>query len=119
MEGEAFFEVTPDASSPFVVYSGDLVTRVVGTSFNIKAYRDGTTDEVSVFTGTVSVSLPNRDAGSETGELYLVKAEKAVFGGGKNQLSTQNYIPGIHTKRNRVGKGKRGDERMNTRRGSN
>src|SRR3546814_8870970 len=83
--GEAFFEVTPDASSPFVVYSGDLVTRVVGTSFNIKAYRDGTTDEVSVFTGKVSVSLPNRAAGSETGELYLVKDEKEVFVEGKNQ----------------------------------
>src|SRR3546814_15170548 len=53
MEGEAFFEVTTDASSPFVVYSGDLVTRVVGPSFNITAYGEGTMEEVTDYTGKV------------------------------------------------------------------
>src|SRR3546814_4798063 len=53
-----------------------------------------------LFTGKVSVSLPNRAAGSETGELYLVKDEKAVFVEGKNQLRKQTYSPEIQPELN-------------------
>ncbi|MDR2413866.1 MAG: FecR domain-containing protein [Odoribacteraceae bacterium] len=38
LEGEAFFEVTPDAARPFTVRSGGIATRVLGTSFNTRAY---------------------------------------------------------------------------------
>ena len=36
LEGEAFFEVKHDTSSPFIVHSGQMQTRVLGTSFNVK-----------------------------------------------------------------------------------
>ncbi len=55
-QGEAFFEVTPDPSRPFVVRSGDLSTRVLGTSFNVKAYAELDEMMVSVLTGKVEVS---------------------------------------------------------------
>lgn len=52
--GDAFFEITKDPSNPFCVYSGNLVTRVLGTSFRIKSKtRDHV--EVEVVTGKVSV----------------------------------------------------------------
>ncbi|NJN24795.1 MAG: DUF4974 domain-containing protein [Cyclobacteriaceae bacterium] len=61
LEGEAFFEIAPDASRPFVVTTGQIDTRVVGTSFNIKAYPAENNITVAVKTGTVSVT-DNSDA---------------------------------------------------------
>ncbi len=55
LRGEAFFDVTPDASKPFLVYANEVVTRVIGTSFNIKAYEREEEVTVAVRTGKVSV----------------------------------------------------------------
>ena len=35
LTGEAFFEVTPDKSRPFIIHADDADIRVVGTSFNV------------------------------------------------------------------------------------
>lgn len=55
LTGEAFFEVTKNKARPFLVFSNDIVTRVVGTSFVIKAGH-GTESEVAVLTGKVIVT---------------------------------------------------------------
>ncbi|SMD17800.1 FecR family protein [Pedobacter nyackensis] len=60
LEGEAFFEVKHDSNRPFIVHSGALQTRVLGTSFNINAYADNKTYSVSVRTGKVGVSEVNK-----------------------------------------------------------
>lgn len=56
LKGEAFFEVTKDKTHPFLIHSGSMLTRVVGTSFNIHAYNDQKVATVTVLTGIVSVS---------------------------------------------------------------
>ena len=56
LEGEAFFEVRRDTTSPFIVHSGEMQTRVLGTSFNIYAYPKDGTFSVAVRTGKVKVS---------------------------------------------------------------
>jgi len=56
MTGEAFFEVTKDAKKPFSIYSENTITKVWGTSFRIRAYKNELT-KVSVVTGKVSVSV--------------------------------------------------------------
>ena len=63
LTGEAFFEVTKNAQQPFIVRTGDLVTRVLGTSFNIQAFES---DDISVTvaTGRVQVSQESALAGS-------------------------------------------------------
>lgn len=38
LTGEAYFSVTKDAGSPFVVEANDIKVRVLGTKFNVKAY---------------------------------------------------------------------------------
>ncbi len=53
LEGEAFFEVAKNANRPFFVYNERLVTRVLGTSFNVKIINDKI--EVAVRTGRVAV----------------------------------------------------------------
>jgi hypothetical protein len=55
LHGEAFFDVAPDANKPFLVYANEVVTRVIGTSFNIKAYEREEEITVAVKTGKVSV----------------------------------------------------------------
>ena len=59
--GEAFFEVVKDSTKPFFVHGGDIVTKVLGTSFIVRALPDAESVEVRVRTGKVSVyraSLP-------------------------------------------------------------
>lgn len=56
LEGEAFFEVTPDPNRPFIVHTGNISTKVLGTSFNIRTYPDEESIEVAVVTGKVMVA---------------------------------------------------------------
>jgi hypothetical protein len=55
LEGEAFFDIAKDPERPFFVYSNGLVTKVLGTSFTIKAYGNSNEVTVEVKTGRVSV----------------------------------------------------------------
>ncbi len=38
LEGEAWFEVSPDVTNPFRVFVGSSEVEVLGTSFNLSAY---------------------------------------------------------------------------------
>ncbi len=54
LTGEAFFDVKPDKSKPFLISVNDVTVKVVGTSFNVKDNAKKT--EVIVETGIVEVS---------------------------------------------------------------
>jgi len=54
LTGEAFFDVKPDKSKPFLISVNDVTVKVVGTSFNVKDNAEKT--EVIVETGIVEVS---------------------------------------------------------------
>ena len=75
--GEGFFSVKRNVNRPFVIYSGELVTRVLGTSFNIKANENESTYQVSVVTGSVAVSSPNKKNKIET--VVLKPKQQVVF----------------------------------------
>jgi transmembrane sensor len=55
LSGEAFFEVSENPDRPFLVNTGDITTKVLGTSFHVKARPENPTVEVAVKTGKVSV----------------------------------------------------------------
>lgn len=69
LEGEAYFEVARDTLKPFVVRSEALSVRVLGTRFNIKAYKDDQTIDVSLVSGKVNVSLDDKAKHKEEVEL--------------------------------------------------
>ena len=54
LTGEAFFEVASDSTRPFIVFAGDAVTEVLGTSFNLRAYPEEEKVELTVETGKVA-----------------------------------------------------------------
>lgn len=74
LSGEAFFEVSHDAKHPFIIHSGNIETKVLGTSFNIQAYTSQEEINVTVITGKVNVS--NRD---KVENVELVANQRAVF----------------------------------------
>lgn len=55
LSGEAFFEIAKNPHQPFLVYASDVVTRVLGTSFRVKACADEQNVLVAVKEGKVSV----------------------------------------------------------------
>ncbi|PDP45188.1 anti-sigma factor [Tannerella forsythia] len=75
LEGEAYFEVKPDRKRPFIVESGGMQVRVLGTKFNVKAYGDEETVDVVLLSGKVAVRLNER--GEET--YALSPDEKLTF----------------------------------------
>ncbi len=79
LKGEAFFEILPDPKVPFLVYSGDLVTEVLGTSFTIKPETRTKTIEVSVATGKVSVYSNEKDRNQRRRGVIITPNQKAVY----------------------------------------
>ncbi len=55
IRGEAFFEVAKDSLHPFIVKSGDLEVKVLGTCFNIRAYQ-GSSMYTTLVSGRVEIS---------------------------------------------------------------
>lgn len=70
LKGEAFFNVSPDKSKPFIITINDVTVQVVGTSFNVK-HKNGKTT-VDVETGIVKVSK-NKD------QVELKHGEKVII----------------------------------------
>jgi ferric-dicitrate binding protein FerR (iron transport regulator) len=56
LAGEAFFEISPDASKPFIIDAGGANVKVVGTSFNVITRNASQSVEVFVKTGKVMLS---------------------------------------------------------------
>lgn len=56
LEGEAYFEVIKDKSHPFIVKSNGQEIEVLGTHFNVKAYRDEKSIKTTLVEGSVKVS---------------------------------------------------------------
>ena len=98
LTGEAFFDVAKNADKPFLIYTGDIVTKVLGTSFTIKSpilgenTEGGKKVEVEVVTGRVTVFRKEKngkkDAPTENGVVltpnqkvtYLIEKEHFVTG---------------------------------------
>lgn len=55
LTGEAYFEVAKDKAHPFIVQTGNLKTKVLGTQFNVRNY-SGTDSHVTLIEGSVEVS---------------------------------------------------------------
>jgi ferric-dicitrate binding protein FerR (iron transport regulator) len=76
LNGEAFFKVKRDPAHPFVVKSNNIQTRVLGTSFNIRAWKNYR-PEVTVLTGKVAVSRDS--AGTQSAAVHLLPNQKVTY----------------------------------------
>jgi ferric-dicitrate binding protein FerR (iron transport regulator) len=74
LTGEAFFQVTKDATHPFIVKTTDgLQTKVLGTKFNVMTNTIGQV-KVSLLEGRVQISSPK-----QKGDVLLKPGEQACY----------------------------------------
>lgn len=80
LKGGAIFEVAKNVNQPFYVYTGGLITKVLGTSFRVDAFEKEANISVSVTTGKVSV-FKNEASRSKvlSEEMILIPNQQAVF----------------------------------------
>jgi len=81
LTGEAFFDIKHDPEHPFVIHTGKLDIKVLGTSFNVKAYPNDSTIETTLINGKVEIDWPG---GGQEG-VVLRPNEKVVIPVGKVQ----------------------------------
>lgn len=84
LEGEGYFEVTPQQGVPFVVHAGTLNINVLGTSFNIDAYTPDAKVTVTVASGKVAVGNERQPSAT------LQTDQQAIYHTTENQLETNN-----------------------------
>jgi len=73
LSGEAFFDVAHNEAKPFIIHSGRVNVRVLGTAFNVKAYPDQKNVETSLIRGSVEVTVND-----EPGKKYLLKPNQKL-----------------------------------------
>ncbi|GEP94957.1 FecR family protein [Chitinophaga cymbidii] len=92
LTGEAYFDIYQQQDKPFVIHSGKVITTVLGTAFNIKAYPDQPSVTVTVRRGKVKIEeersrkllgilLPDQQIvynNNEVAETRAVKAAETV-----------------------------------------
>lgn len=88
-KGEAFFDVMPDRDKPFLIKSGNISIRVVGTSFNVKIRNRVV--EVIVESGRVQVTKGDQKIFLEPREKLVVFEHTDVFHKGMTQDLLYNY----------------------------
>lgn len=57
LKGEAYFEITPNKSSPFRVESDNQIVEVLGTNFNVNSYEDEDFTKTTLIEGSVKIIL--------------------------------------------------------------
>jgi ferric-dicitrate binding protein FerR (iron transport regulator) len=83
LSGEGFFEVVPSLEPgstqkkiPFIVQTGSLRTRVLGTAFNIEAYEQESEVKVSLVHGKVALDDTATDQSTELSPNHMVRYSK-------------------------------------------
>lgn len=102
LQGEAYFEVTPDAARPFRVLAGDVVTTVLGTEFEV-VRQDGAT-AVAVKAGRVRVedasASPPVSAQLSDGDWLRVKARGVPEQRRREPADVASWTSGLFVARN-------------------
>jgi ferric-dicitrate binding protein FerR (iron transport regulator) len=83
LSGEAFFDVKSDTEHPFIILSDNVVTKVLGTAFNITAFQDEENITVTLLEG--SVALEVGDSGKT---IPLTPNQKGVYSKTEQTLQT-------------------------------
>lgn len=95
LTGEARFEVAKDAERPFIVSSGKMQTRVLGTVFDVNAY-PGKVAVVTLFQGRVRVSdeRQTQQKEIEPGQQAICSEGKALTVSPAKLTSTEGWTKG-------------------------
>ncbi len=83
--GEGFFSVTKNAERPFYVNTQGMKLKVLGTTFNVKAYPDDNTEEATLVSGKIEIYTSTDKV--ESGKPIVLKPNQiAIFDKSLNNL---------------------------------
>jgi len=75
LQGEAYFEVTKDSEKPFFVEANQSLIKVLGTSFNISAYKKDHNVVTTLLEGGVNVASANGQVVLKPGQQATVNVQ--------------------------------------------
>jgi len=88
LTGEAFFNVSHNASKPFYVDAGDVVTKVLGTSFRIRAFGSDENITVAVKTGKVAIhTRADKTENKKESNVILLANQQAIYSRAQTSVS--------------------------------
>lgn len=93
LDGEAYFSVQKDKSKRFIVNTPfDLKAEVLGTEFNIEAYKGSNQVTTSLISGSVKLSFRNKENEEES---FIMKPDDEVAYNIKNKgiKTNTSYLP--------------------------
>lgn len=96
VKGKAFFEVAKDPQHPFIISSGAIKTKVLGTSFHIQMNKLGC--NVIVVTGKVNVSAKNQSVDLVPNEQVLFEENKLIKSKASKLLAVNWYNQDVELK---------------------
>lgn len=86
VEGQVFFDVKHMVAHPFVVKTRNLKITVLGTSFDVKAYKNEKITKVSVLTGKVGINVKGQ---TDKPAIMLLPTQQVVLNN-----STEDVVKG-------------------------
>lgn len=86
ISGECYFEVAKDPAKPFLVETGDMEIRVLGTAFDVMSYREDAVTRATLVSGSIRVT----SSGSGISQVVAPGEQAAIDRDGKLQI-----LPGV------------------------
>lgn len=90
VDGEVFAEVAKDPEKPFIIASGDVDVKVLGTTFNFKAYDNAECVELLLLEGKVQMDI---DAQSRTKQLMVHQGEMVQYDRKNGEIDLKDFNP--------------------------
>jgi transmembrane sensor len=85
LSGEAYFDVVRNPGKPFIIHTGKINIRVLGTTFNVKSYPGEKTIETSLIKGSIEVTFPSLSSN----KIILKPNQKLIID--KTEIVSNNY----------------------------
>lgn len=89
LSGEAFFDVAHNEKLPFIIRSGNISIKVLGTAFNLRSYPEENVTETTLLRGRIELSIdgqPNRKIELSPNEKIVVPRSSAAIASGKENI---------------------------------
>ena len=88
LSGEAFFDVKHDTQSPFIVHTEHADIKVLGTVFNVSAYKEKGKTEAALLKGRIEVSIKDQT----NQHFVLLPNQKLVINNSINKKEDQAEV---------------------------
>jgi hypothetical protein len=93
LNGEAFFEVTKNKNSPFIVNTREVAIEVLGTTFNVSSYKEDHFTSCVLVEGSVKLSENN----NKENTILLIPNEKSIWQKASKSFNVTKVNPNYYT----------------------